>query len=126
MAYNGSVELISGITPKNNGTFALVDASAVRVNDEMRLDAALQQGDIDARLLQSVIKNTRQEIVITNGAITGVNHVGSNNHIVREDTFDLTHDPMVETRILDTGETLTISTDLTTLTSTINYTPASA
>ena len=41
MAYTGSVELISGIKQKNNGTFPLVDASAVRVDDATRLDAAL-------------------------------------------------------------------------------------
>ena len=41
MAYTGSVELISGIKQKNNGTFPLVDASAVRVDDTTRLDAAL-------------------------------------------------------------------------------------
>lgn len=41
MAYKGSVELISGITQKNNGDFPLVDASAVRVTDEKRLDEVL-------------------------------------------------------------------------------------
>lgn len=37
MAYDGSVELISGIKQANNGTFALVDASAVRITDTTRL-----------------------------------------------------------------------------------------
>ena len=41
MAYNGTTELISGITQKNGGTFPLVDASAVRVDDNTRLDAKL-------------------------------------------------------------------------------------
>ena len=41
MAYEGSVELISGIKQANNGTFPLVDASAVRVTDSKRLDEAL-------------------------------------------------------------------------------------
>lgn len=41
MAYQGSVELISGIRQKNNGDFPLVDAAAVRVTDEERLDAVL-------------------------------------------------------------------------------------
>ena len=43
MAYNGSVELISGITQKNGGAFPLVDASAVRVTDSKRLPAALSE-----------------------------------------------------------------------------------
>lgn len=43
-AYKGSVELISGITQKNNGTFPLMDASAVQVDDnDKRLDTKLQE-----------------------------------------------------------------------------------
>ena len=42
MAYTGSVELISGIVQKNNGTFPLVDASAVRVTDNKRLDVEIE------------------------------------------------------------------------------------
>ena len=41
MAYQGSVELISGIAPKNNGTFPLVDAKDVRIDDSTRLDACI-------------------------------------------------------------------------------------
>ena len=43
MPYTGSVELISGIKQKNNGNFPLVDASAVRVTDEKRLDKVLEE-----------------------------------------------------------------------------------
>lgn len=40
--YNGSIELISGITPKNNGDFALVNAKDVQVDETgMRLDEKL-------------------------------------------------------------------------------------
>ena len=42
MAYNGSVELISGIKPKNGGTFPLVNAADVQVGEDgTRLPAAL-------------------------------------------------------------------------------------
>ena len=42
MAYNGSVELISGIKPKNGGTFPLVNAQDVQVGeDDTRLPAML-------------------------------------------------------------------------------------
>ena len=41
MAYEGSIDLIAGIRPKNNGTFPLVDAKDVYVNDSLRLDAAI-------------------------------------------------------------------------------------
>lgn len=43
MAYNGSIDLISGIRQKNNGDFPLVDAKDVRVTDQQRLDAALAE-----------------------------------------------------------------------------------
>lgn len=34
MAYNGSIELISGLKPKNNGDFPLVNAADVQVDDD--------------------------------------------------------------------------------------------
>lgn len=34
MAYNGSVELISGLKPKNGGTFPLVNAPDVQVGED--------------------------------------------------------------------------------------------
>lgn len=40
--YSGSIELISGITPKNNGDFPLVNAHDVQINsDGQRLDEIL-------------------------------------------------------------------------------------
>ena len=47
MAYSGTVDLISGIRPKNNGTFPLVNAHDVYVDDNTRLDTALS--NIDSR-----------------------------------------------------------------------------
>lgn len=41
MAYTGTVDLISGIRPKNNQTFPLVNAKDVYVDDETRLDDVL-------------------------------------------------------------------------------------
>jgi len=43
-AYNGTVELIAGITQKNGQNFALVNAPAVQVDDTgKRLDQALNE-----------------------------------------------------------------------------------
>lgn len=42
MAYQGSVDLISGIRPKNGGQFPLVNAHDVYVDDERRLDDVLK------------------------------------------------------------------------------------
>lgn len=42
--YNGSVELMAGITQKGGGDFALVEANAVQTNEDgMRLDVALEE-----------------------------------------------------------------------------------
>lgn len=41
MAYNGTIQLISGITPKNNGDFPLVNAKDVYVDDNTRLNTAI-------------------------------------------------------------------------------------
>ena len=65
MAYDGSVELISGIRQANNGSFALVDASAVRISDSKRLDAYLTEfnnnkanvSDVTSALATKVDKN---------------------------------------------------------------------
>lgn len=44
MPYNGSIELISGIVQANNGTFPLVEAGAVQVDDsDKRLNTALEE-----------------------------------------------------------------------------------
>lgn len=43
MAYTGSIDLISGIRPKNNGTFPLVNAVDVYVDDNTRLPEALER-----------------------------------------------------------------------------------
>lgn len=118
MAYDGTVQLIAGITQKNGGNFPLVDATAVRIDDTMRLGVVLE-------LFQDTINDTRQVIVKTGDTITGIQHIRGNT-VIRTDTFALSGYPMVETRTLNTGERLTISTDLTTLTSTITYTPAQA
>lgn len=42
MEYQGSIELIGGLKPKNNGSFPLMEAKDIQVDSEgTRLDAAL-------------------------------------------------------------------------------------
>lgn len=45
MAYRGSIELVSGITPKNGGNFPLVNADDVQVGDQesSRLSNVIQR-----------------------------------------------------------------------------------
>lgn len=53
MAYNGSVELISGLKPKNGGTFPLVNAQDVQVGEDgtrlpVTLDKITEVQSVDA------------------------------------------------------------------------------
>ena len=41
MGYNGTIELIAGVKPANNGNFPMVNAKDVYVDDDTRLDAKL-------------------------------------------------------------------------------------
>ena len=102
----------------SNGVYDALDALSDRITDS----------NIDELLLCDFIKNTRQEVVYATGTtnITGVRHVNTSNVVVRTDTYSVATNPLVETRTLNTGESLTISTNLTTLVTTITYTPASA
>ena len=58
MAYNGSIDLINGLRPKNNGTFPLVAAKDVYVDDVTRLDTKLQQLGSSAAVAPTEATNT--------------------------------------------------------------------
>lgn len=67
MAYNGTVELIAGITPKNNGAFPLVNAKDVYVTDSLRLDDALEAlKSFDYTICST---NATTPNIITNGTL---------------------------------------------------------
>ena len=58
--YSGSIDLISGIRPKNNGTFPLVDAKDIQVDDDgTRLNAALAAAQYVLEKIQEDIKNIK-------------------------------------------------------------------
>lgn len=63
MAYTGSVDLISGIRPKNNGTFPLVDAKDVRITDTQRLSDWLSGGKISESMLPSYVDDVLEGYV---------------------------------------------------------------
>lgn len=58
MAYNGTIDVISGFRPKNNGTFPLCEAKDVFVADGKRLDSALDS-------LQEEINNFQVDVDTT-------------------------------------------------------------
>ena len=75
------------------------------------------------KLLCDEIPNTVQEYTFTGGAVSQVAHK-SGSAVVRTDAFIFTDEAVTETRTLNTGEALTIVTNLTTLETTVTYTAA--
>lgn len=63
-SYKGSIDLISGLRPKNNGSFPLLDAHDIQVEEDgTRLDEALKNTSkalglsvVDGKICQTYIK----------------------------------------------------------------------
>lgn len=63
-SYKGSIVLIGGLTPKNNGSFPLLDAHDVQVGEDgTRLDEALKNTGnalglsvVDGKICQTYVK----------------------------------------------------------------------
>lgn len=63
MAYNGTIDVISGLRPKNNGTFPLVSAKDIQVaDDDTRLDAALQSAKEQAEAVNVAISSLQKTV----------------------------------------------------------------
>lgn len=61
--YNGSVELMAGITQKGGGDFALIDANAVQTKEDgTRLDAELSE--INAKLEELASSDGEDDITV--------------------------------------------------------------
>lgn len=63
--YNGSVELMAGITQKGGGDFALIDASAVQTGEDgTRLDTELEAlGAALAEISEAIAKKPQVQII---------------------------------------------------------------
>lgn len=74
-------------------------------------------------LLHDEIPTTVQTYVFTDGSVSQVLHK-SGNTTVRTDTFTYATNTITEVRKLNTGESLTIVTNLQTLETTVTYAAA--
>ena len=91
-----------------------------------RIDAVEESVDdvkADLKLLADEIPDTVQTYTFTGGSVTKIEHM-ANNVAVRTDTFAYGANTITETRTLNTGESLTIVTNLTTLETTVTYATA--
>lgn len=80
--YNGSVELMAGITQKGGGNFALIDANAVQTREDgTRLDTELTslQATVseNALLLSEAIKEYIKSLLVTGSVISYIKGDGT-------------------------------------------------
>ena len=100
---------------------AYIDAVSV---NSTRYDVQDTAAQIMALLHDDVINDTVQTITYdSSGAVQSITH-SRNNVVVRTDTFAISTSQVVETRTLASGEILTMTTNLSTLVTTVAYTAA--
>lgn len=96
--YNGTIELISGITPKNNGNFALVNAKDVAFYEtdatgekkEIRLDKKIQQVGVSDKQKQEIVDKAVEQTLksdtitsIQTNVTTNANDISTLNSSVK-------------------------------------------
>ena len=102
---------------------AISDEAEARENADNALDEDI--GDLKSamNLLHDEIPNTVQTYTFTDGSVSQVLHK-SGNTTVRTDTFTYATNTIIEVRTLNTGESLTIVTNLQTLETAVTYATA--
>lgn len=75
-------------------------------------------------LYTDVIDDTTQSYTFSGGTVSKIEHSLKDGAVIRTDTFTYGEDTITETRTLNTGERLSIATNLTTLATTVTYTKA--
>lgn len=99
-------------------------ADAKAVGDEISdLKQELNQEKKYQLLLDDSVPNTVQEYTFSGGAVSQVTHKRSGTTI-RTDAFTYETSSITEVRTLNTGESMTIATNLETLETSVTYTAA--
>ena len=89
------------------------------------LKSAVQLDEKYALLLHDEIPGTTQTIAFDSfGNVSTITHTNGSNVAVRTDAFTFAANSITEVRTLNTGETLTIVTNTTTLVTTVTYAAA--
>lgn len=120
--YNGS----SWVSGGTYGTNINIDPSLTRSGEAADAKAtgdAITELKDETDLLADTIPNTVQTYTFADGAVSLVTHKRGTTTI-RSDTYTYGSNTITEVRTLNTGESLTIITDLTTLATTVTYAEA--
>ena len=108
-------------------TFPQIDTSLTtegKVADAKATGDAINDLKSAISLHDDEIDNTVQTITFaSDGSVQKIEHK-RNNVVIRTDTFTFATNMITEVRTLNTGETLTIATNLTTLETTVTYAAA--
>jgi len=105
--------------PQVDNTLSVTGAAA----DAKKTGDELTELNERLRLLVDNVPNTVQTYTFTNGSVSKVEHKNGNT-LIRSDVFTYSETTITETRTLNTGDVLTIVTNLTTLETTVTYTAA--
>lgn len=112
--------------PQVDNTLSVTGAAAdaKKTGDEIsELNERLSDVKDDLKLLSDEIPDTTQSYIFSNGSVSQVTH-SRNSVAIRTDTFTYGESTITEVRTLNTGETLTIVTNLITLETTVIYSAA--
>ena len=103
-------------------TTARGNIGAGSASDVSDLRSAVQLDEKYALLLHDEIPDTTQTITFDSlGNVSTIMHTNGNNVAVRTDAFAFATNSITEVRTLNTGESLTIVMNATTLTTTVTY-----
>jgi hypothetical protein len=104
---------------------ARANIGAGSATDVDNLKSAVQLDEKYALLLHDEIPGTTQTIAFdSSGNVSTITHTNGSNVAVRTDAFTFATNSITEMRTLNTGETLTIVTNTTTLATTVTYAAA--
>lgn len=100
-----------------------IGAGDAQVFNELK--SAVQLDEKYALLLHDEIPGTMQTIEFdSSGNVSTITHTNGSNIAVRTDAFTFAANSITEVRTLNTGETLTVVTNTTTLVTTVTYAAA--
>ena len=100
-----------------------IGAGDAQVFNELK--SAVQLDEKYALLLHDEIPGTTQTIAFdSSGNVSTITHTNGSNVDVRTDAFTFAANSITEVRTLNTGETLTVVTNTTTLATTVTYAAA--
>lgn len=109
-----------------NATWANTTKTQVSVGGELsELKSAVQLEEKYALLLHDEIPGTTQTIAFdSSGNVSTITHTNGSNVAVRTDAFTFSANSIADVRTLNTGESLTIVTNIDTLVTTVTYAAA--